>query len=1125
MTRAGPRQKALRTGLMAGVAFALLCSAPAFAQERQRFNLGAGNAAERVQALAIRSGVQVIAPSADLAGVRTRAVVGEYTPVEALRRMLDGTGLQVATGSGGTLVVTRAAAAGPGGPEAGSAAPLQASGETAADVAQDQQTVFVTGTRIVREGVDTIRSATVTDEAEFERRAYTNVIQALSDTPGFAAPANSQVQTTQSALGVAQSFSNFFGLGSQRTLTLVNGRRFVSSNTVSGSGAAVSPGSQVDLNLINVGLVERAETVAIGGAPIYGSDAIAGTVNVILKDDYEGLELTGQASISDRGDAANQAVRGLFGHNFMEGRGNIVVGAEYVRQESIILSDRFPRLALLGTENAADRTDGLPALTPIEQVFALMTEGGLPFVAGAVPSDAALITANGEDASDTNLPLQFGTGGVLIPFVRGARYFGDSGGLLRNGGQGLNPADHTNLVAPNERYLVNALGNFDATDNINLFFEGSYAHTEATELSELFQFAAPGIGGPLLTFNIDNPFLPAETRDILLANGVTSTFRLNRNLNDIADSQPTVTELDVWRIVVGARGGFDLWDETINWDVAYNYGHSRNRSELNQINLERFLAAIDVVADASGNIACRSGGSCIPLNIFGEGSFTPAAAAAVIDQGVGISENALEEITANIGGRLPFGIAEPIAFSIGYAHRTENGSFTGNDVINNGLSLLAPLGAPPPWPVAFPDAPERGFNTDEVYAEAVVPIVDDEMEWPVVRRLEFEGAARYVSHSIAGGAVTWSAGGRLEPRIGRITDGLMIRGVFTHAIRSPSIVELFLNSTPVARAGNDLCAPSRIDQGLNPAVRRANCTAALAAVGVNDPAAFMPTTNGASPFGVIGGNPDLDNEEADSWSVGFVWQPPAIPRLRVNVDYTEIDLTGAITRFALGTAQAACYDSPNFPDEGACDAFRRLTAEEAAAQSASSGRTRIAGDIADGYLESYFNSQRIDFAGIIGEVDYRVPVPNFVAGADSGPGAIRFNLKVFHISRFRTQASGAAPVIESAGTLGTPEWRISGRLGFVFDPFDLDINVIWTDRTVLDLTATDEDIAPEINNVPSYTLVNTALGVRLEENFFLQFSVRNLFDREVPFPGVVQQAYGIFDPIGRTYTATATVRF
>lgn len=1108
MTRAGSKNTAYRAALMAGIAATLFCSAPAAAQQR-RFDMPAGDAAQSVQTLATQAGVQVIAPNADLAGVRTQAVRGDYTPIEALRQMLAGTGLEVAAGSGGTLVITRAS--------------TQGDDESPAR-AEEQQNVVVTGSRIIREGVDTIRAATVTDEEEFERRAYTNVIQALADTPGFAAPANSEMQSTQATLGVAQSFSNFFGLGSQRTLTLVNGRRFVSSNSVSGIGTAASPGSQVDLNLLPVGLIDRTETVAIGGAPVYGSDAIAGTVNVILKDDYEGLEITGQASISERGDAPSQAIRGLWGANFMDGRGNIVLGAEYVRREAIIFSDRFPALSLLSSGNT-NRTDGIPALVPIEQVFALMTEGGLPFTSGATPSDASLITADGADASATNPPLQFAGDGRLIPFIRGARYFGDSGGLLRNGGEGVNPGDHLNLVAPNERYLLNALGNFDVTPNLNLFFEASYAHTEAVELSELFQFAAPGIGGPTLTFSIDNPYLLPETRATIVRNlpaGAT-TFRLNRNLNDIADSQPTVTELDVWRIVVGARGDFDIWGSDLNWDIAYNYGHSRNRSTLNQINLTRFNAAIDVIS-VNGQPQCRSGGNCIPLNLFGAGAFDPEAAAAVIDQGIGISRNALEEITANLGGRLPFGIVEPISFSIGYAHRTETGSFTGNDIINNGLFLLAATPTtPPPWPSAFPDAPKRGFNTDEVYGETVIPLIDDELGWPVIRRLEFEGAIRYVHHSTAGGDLTWSAGGRLEPRIGRLTDGLTIRGVFTRSIRSPNIIELFLNPTPVLRNALDVCAPARIDAGPNPTVRRANCTTALAEFGLT-PATFDPTTSTRSPEGQLLGNADLDNEKANSWSVGFVWQPPAIPRLRVNLDYSEIHLTGAITRFTLITAQSACYDSPDFLAEPACAAFDRLDATELAAQEAATGVDRNLGDIANGYRETYFNTQRLDFSGFIGEVDYRIPVTNFLRSSGD-EGSIRLNLRAFHITRFSSQTSTVSPVLESAGALGTPKWRVNGRIGFAFDPIDFDVNVIWTQGTVLDLVATTEDVAAEILNVPSYTLVNTSLGFRLQENFFFQVSVRNLFDRDVPFPGVVQRAFGVFDPIGRTFTATASVRF
>jgi iron complex outermembrane recepter protein len=1118
MTRLIKGRTIVRTLLLAGAATVSFAAAGAHAQGSQvkHYNIPAGDAGASIQTLARQAGIQVMAPQADLRGVRTARVSGDFTVTQALQHMLAGTNLQVVTQDGAVIVRKRTIAAAGGG---GASEPQDVAEEVPTE---EEQQIIVTGTRIERAGVDTIQAATVTDEEEIDRRAYTNVIQALADTPGFAPPANSQIGTSQGNLGIAQSFSNFFGLGSQRTLTLVNGRRFVSSNTVSGTGGATAPGSQVDVNLIPVGLVERIETVAIGGAPVYGSDAISGTVNFILKKDYEGIELTGQASISDRGDAANQVLRGMVGKNFFDGRANIVLSAEYVRQEGMVLHERFPALALLPTATAANRTDGIAGLTPVEQVFAFMTEGGLPFRSGTLPSDATLLTTTGATVASGGIPVQFGPDGSLIPFNRGARYNGDSGGLLRNGGDGVNPADHALLLSPNDRIVANAIANFDVTENINLFFEGSYAHTSGTKLSDLFQFAAPGgAGGPSITFAADNPFLSSQARSVLATNGITGsqTFRFNRNLNDVADSQPAMTELDVWRVVVGAEGDFSLWGEKMNWDVAYNFGRSKNTSEFNQINQARFLAAIDVVS-TGGAIQCRSGGSCIPLNLFGQNAFSPEAAAAVIDKGIGISTNELEEITANVGGRLPFGIAEPISFSVGYAHRSESGSFDGNAIINGGLSLLG-------GGVAFPDAPKRGFKTNEVYGETVIPLVDDEMGLPLIKVLEFEGAVRYVDHSVSGGDMTWSAGGRLRPRFGDLSEGLTLRGVFTHAIRSPSIVELFLNPTPVARGANDVCAPGRVGAGLNPTARLANCTAALAAVGAPPPSGtgtlFAPTTNVASPFGTVGGNPNLDNEKADSWSVGLVWQPSFIPRLRINVDYSEIKVNGAISRFTLITAQAACYDSANYPNEPACAAFSRLTAAQAAAQTAATGRNRVAGDIADGYAETYFNSSVLDFAGIIGEIDYRIPIGNFMGGSEEG--ALRFNAKAFHIKHFRSQTSPATAVVDSAGTVGTPSWRVNGRIGISADPIDFDVNVIWNDNVVLDPAATIEDISPEINNVPSYALVNASLGFRIGESFNLQFAVRNLFDKGVPFPGVVNRSYGVFDPIGRTYTATATARF
>ncbi len=1076
----------VKAAMLASAAVVSLAPSAAWAQPTRQYSIPASDAGDAVQRVAQQSGLQVIAPEADLRSVRTNAIDGNYTAVEALRRMLAGTTLEVLQTGDGPVTIRRAA------PDA-----------VAADTAAPESSeVTVTGSRIQRPGFDTLQAATSTDSTEIARRSYTNVLEALQDTPGFAPAGSSQVGTQQGTLGIAQSFANFFGLGSQRTLSLVNGRRFISTNTVSGSGGAGgSPGSQVDLNLMPVGLVERVETVAIGGAPVYGSDAIAGTVNVILKDKYQGLQLNAQTSITELGDAANQAVRGLWGTNFAEGRGNLVLAAEYVRQEGFTLRQRFPFRFLTSSGNT-NPSDGISSLMVIDDYrYAALTDGGLPYRAG-VPQPSSYI----RDAAGN--PVQFGPDGNLIPFAVGGSFLGSSAGAIpiaANGGDGLNPARYTSLLSPNDRYLLNALGNFDVTDNVNVFFEGAYAHSSGTKISDLFQFAAPGIlGGPALTISANNPFLNAQARGILAANGVTS-FQLNRNFNDVADRRPARVEFDVYRIVAGVKGDFSLGDQAWNWDASYNFGHGRNRAEFNSINLTRLQNALN----ATSTTTCAVGGACVPINIFGEGAASDASVDYVLDRGIGVSKNEMEVFSANLGGRLPFGIAGPIAIGVGYEHRRESGSFDADAILNGGLTLLG--GA-----VAFPDAPEGSFNTDEVYGEAVVPLLDEGMSVPLVKSLQAEGAIRYVDHSTAGGDITWSAGARLQTSF---IDGLTLRGVYTRAIRNPSLVELFLNPTPTARAANDICAASRVNAGPNPARRLANCTAALTAAGGPAPTAFLPTTNGASPFGVVGGNPNLDNEKARSYSFGLVYQPPS-SNLRLALDYSHIRVNGAISRFTLPTAQSACYDSPNYPNEGGCQAFRRLTAAEAAAQTAATGRARIAGDIADGFLESYFNSATLDFAGIIGEINYAFAVPNI---AGDTPGQLRLGVKAFYVDHFRSQTSGAAPVIEAQGTVGSPRWDVNGRIGYAFDPFDLDVQVLWQSKTVGDRTATIENTP--VNDYPSYTLVNTTLGARVTDNFSLQFTVRNLFDRKVPYAATVTRAFGAFDIFGRTYSVRAAVTF
>jgi len=177
--------------------------------------------------------------------------------------------------------------------------------------APTQQEVVVTGSRIKRPNFETLEPAVVINSAAIEQRGFQTVADALNEQPTFGVPGSSPVGAAQGgAFGSGQNFVNFLGLGSQRTLVLVNGRRFVSSNTASIFGPTAN-GLQVDLNDINTKLIDRVETIAIGGAPIYGSDAIAGTVNVILKRNYQGLDVDGQSGISQRGDAQEYRIRAL----------------------------------------------------------------------------------------------------------------------------------------------------------------------------------------------------------------------------------------------------------------------------------------------------------------------------------------------------------------------------------------------------------------------------------------------------------------------------------------------------------------------------------------------------------------------------------------------------------------------------------------------------------------------------------------------------------------------------------------------------------------------------------------------------------------------------------------------
>lgn len=1106
-----------RGALLGTAAAIMMMSSAVAAQAQKRYDIPAGEISKSVQRLAMEAGVQVMVPETDTRGLVTKPVSGEFTPIQALHTMLEGTGLSISSDKNDVFVIRRVAAEGQG----------------QGQVASAGEDIIVTGSRIARAGFDTLQAAMMDDAMQIEKRGYANVAQALEANPLFGT-SNSGVGSSQGLNGTGQRFVNMFGLGSQRTLTLVNGRRFVAANSAAAGGSAPA-GAQVDLNLIPASLVERVETIAIGGAPIYGSDAIAGTVNIILKKDYEGIELSGLSGISERGNARQYSIRGLAGTNFGGGRGNIVAGLDYSKQDGLIyrqvIGDWVSTIA--NTDNTSS-SDGISALRIVNDFrHAVLTEGGLPyFDSGA----AAVIGNDGPGVSMPGLgiapagnyifdasgrPLQFGTGGDLIPFNPGTMVQDLLRGtglgtfpMVSDGGDGRSTADNQSLLTPSNRLLANILAHYDVSSSVRVFVEAAYARSNVARIVDSYAYAAPGlIGGPRLTFSVDNPFLTDQARSIIVANGLTS-FNMNRNLRDLVTrGAQQRTKLDMYRAVGGFEGAFDVAGERWNWDLSYNYGRIRNHSSMNYVDPGRLVEAANAIAGPNGTPICASGNAaCVPINLFGYGSPSDAAMEYVSDIGHAIGTNTQTVLTANVGGRLPFGIStNPISFNIGAERRTEKAVFEPDDVVQAGILIIRPgLGG---------FAPIAGkFDTKEVYGELVVPLVSDDQDFPFIRSAELEGAIRYVDHSLAGGAVTWSAGGQIYPRLGGIGEGLSLRGVYTKAIRSPAITELFTGSTPLSTQAFDPCSQGSYDRGNVPEVRAANCTAALAAVGVSSPTDFNPTTHTRSPAGFLSGNANLDNEKARSWSVGVVYQPPAIPSLRFAADWTNIKLDDGIESLTINNLMEACYDSADYPSTPACSTFRRLTAADIAAGEGTSGSARVVGDIADGFSTGYVNTSKMNFAGLIVAADYA-----FDIGGGGNGNVMRLGTKVFYTDKYDiTRFAGLLPM-RNAGTLQYPKWRIQTNAGVSVGDVDFDIQVLWRAKTKFDLLATIEDTP--VNEVDAYTLVNGTLGWTVADRFRLKFIVNNVFDRNIPYSAVVRRNYSTFDILGRTFLVNVAANF
>lgn len=970
--------------------------------------------------------------------------------------------------------------------------------------------VVVTGSRIPRAGFDTLQPAIVIDGEFIEDRGFTDIGSALFEIPAFGAAGNNlqNGSNEQSAYGVGQVFVDFFGLGSQRTLTLVNGRRFVSSNSPATSSTALvttTSGLQVDMNNIPVSLIERVETIAVGGAPIYGADAIAGTVNIITKRDFEGFDIRTNYGISSEDEMEEYTGSILWGVNSPDGRGNIVLALEHSDRDGMIQST-MPHLA----EGWQFRDTGDANFQET-----LISPGKANIVSNngvITPPSSLLLPNTGSGAFGNGQFLQFSPNGSLVPYDVGTSV---NNAVWSIGGDGLFLPDVSSLRTPIKRTLVTALARYEIAPEVEAFGEVWVSESSAKELVRQPAYQSGLFTNPesALNFPINYPLLTPDAQATLAGltyddDGDPATpdvpipsFDIHRSSIDLSpNGDQTTADSNLLRVVAGLRGDFMAMDRDFGWEVSYNRGRSVGQTQFADIDSERFFYALDVIEDPAnpGTFGCRvaldpasrptdpgadfgSGvlstpvyTSCVPLNLFGQGQ--PSQAAVDYISVTEIARSVLEQTvwSANLNGNLFDLPAGPLGFAIGYENRKEEGDFE-----NSGFSQLGLGRNDPVLPVS------GEYTSEEFYGEFYAPIISSDMDIPFVANLSLEGAYRNLDNDLAGSDDVWTIGMRYSP-----IDDIELRGNVTQSVRAPSIQELFLPQTGTSSFTADPCDFTEVDAGPNPSIRRANCIAGGGGLPpIPDPDSFVSQAGNASVRGLQGGNLNLNNEVADAWSVGMILRPRWVDGLMVSIDYVDFDIEDAIESFTLTQVMRGCYDSPSFPN-ALCSQFTRLPNGQLPPSNA--------------FEVGFVNAGQRTFKAYTAEVVY---------STDMFGGQVDVAGSLINIRENKTVVLGSPD--EDAGEIGSPDWQANFRFSYSRDRWSalLQPRMIGKGRRSLDDPA---DAYPQLSQGDVW-IWNAAFQYDLTDNIGLQLNVNNLTDT-LPSPKVI--AWGsdnIYGNIGRFY--------
>ncbi|WP_028108623.1 TonB-dependent receptor domain-containing protein [Ferrimonas futtsuensis] len=931
------------------------------------------------------------------------------------------------------------------------------------DEGSEIEKITVTGSRIARPEFTQPAPIVSIGSDEIAKFGNVDLGSILAELPAVGATDTIIGNNNSNALAGISS-ADLRRLGANRTLVLVNGKRHV----------AGAPGSaQVDLTTIPASLIERVEVVTGGASAIYGSDAVSGVVNIILKDNFEGFELdVGYGNSMEGVDTEGHVISLLGGADLSDGRGNVTFFANYDRTKEV-MSTQLRQLDGWGTVANPDNTgeeDGIPDRLRVPRVYSeMINDTGVlnPFGGGA-----------GRWTFDQN-------GNPMLQTERDLDNSFAFGNFPNGCDTCFNPEEYENYIPGVERITVGSTFNYDLTDNVQFFSDFKYV---SSEIKQQFQ---PSFRFGNITIDVeDNPFLDEGLRTTLLDAGQTSVSMAK--FFDELGNRSADNQRDLFRFVGGFKGDFTLSQTDFNWEVFYVWGETRNeRKTLNDLIPDNLVAAIDTVIDPeTGEAACRSqvpsaqgddyqdpasvnGDQCVAYNPFGFGQASDAArdfVSADVTRNDKITQQVMGATLATDSSELFELPGGPVDVVVGWEYREETSETTTDEFTKAGFLTNA----------ATPDSYGE-YDVTEYFIEVNLPIIQG---MTGIEELTLDAAFRGADYSHAGNADAWKVGAFYSP-----FDGLSFRGTIGEAVRAPNVGEAFDPLSPGFARVSDPCDADNISDDPD---RAANC----AALGM--PPGFQANDNVSVDL-LSGGNPNLESETSKSKTAGIVWSPTFIENLSITVDYYDIEIEDAIIFVAAQDVADNCVDATGGPDANFCSQVDR------------DPNTFDITLVRSGYL----NAAAYNTRGIELQASYSM---------DLGPGELDLNLvgnQLLELEQFEFQ-DRPDEVNDEKGEVGDPELQFRLSANYRWD----DMTVNWVTRFIDNSVTYDvspnggspEDVSPHY--VP--TIITHDLGgtYNFNDTVQLRAGIRNLFDK-LP-PGYTVNP--IYDLVGRRYYVGVNVR-